>query len=157
MIMALRRELVERLATLSADQFGLSFMLARVTPGTNILAFCAATGYQMRRWPGALLAVLAVAIPSSVIAVVVSSAYQRWIENPLGSAVIGATLAAAVGLMLAGAWQLIRPHLRRVAVLRTTTLLAVSLLLASWAGWSPLQVIGAAAVGGALWRERDPQ
>lgn len=152
-MMALEKDLVENRKVLTMEQFGLSYLLARVTPGTNILAFCAATGYQLRGWRGALLAVSAVAVPSAIVAVAVSGAYQAWIANPWGAAAINATLAAAVGLMFGGAWLMVKPHLRRGSLIRTLTLLAFSLLLAGWVGLSPLQLIGVAAVAGALWRE----
>lgn len=152
-IMALRKDLVENRRALSPGQFSLSYSLARATPGTNILAFCAGTGWQLRGWPGALLAVSAVAVPSSVIAVLVSGAYQAWIANPYGHAAIYGTLAAAVGLMFAAAWKLIQPHLAPRALLRTVVFVAGSFALTWWVGLSPLQVIGIAALAGACWPE----
>ena len=56
----LQRELVHRREWLTRDQYGLAQSLAKVTPGTAILAFCAATGWIVRRSAGALAAVLAV-------------------------------------------------------------------------------------------------
>ena len=153
MMMALRKDLVDIRGSLTPDQFGLSYLLARVTPGTNILAFCAATGYQLRHWPGALLAVAAVAVPSAVLAIFAAGAYQRWILNPYGAAAMGALLAAAIGLMLAGAWLLVKPHVKRELLLRTAVLLGLSLALTWWLHFSPLQVIGVAAAAGAFWRE----
>lgn len=152
-MMALRKDLVDNRRALSRDEFGLSYMVARVTPGTNILAFCAATGFQLRGWTGALLAVAAVAVPSAALAIVASGAYQTSIRNPLGAAAIGALLAAAIGLMFAGAWMLIRPEIRRDRLARTAALLTLSFVLTWWAQLSPLKVIAIAAAAGALWRE----
>jgi chromate transporter len=50
----LQRELVHRRGWLTFDQYGLAQSLARVTPGTAILAFCAATAWMLRRWAGAV-------------------------------------------------------------------------------------------------------
>jgi len=152
-IMALRKDLVDNRQALTHHQFGLSYMIARVTPGTNMLAFCAATGYQLQGWVGALLAVAAVAVPSSIVAVVASGAYQTWIQNPFGAAAIGALLAAAIGLMFAGSWLMIRLEVRRDRLVRTAALLTVSFVLTWWGQLSPLTVIAIAAVAGALWRE----
>ena len=154
-MIALRKELVDKRGVLLPGQFGLSYMLARVTPGTNILAFCAATGFQLRGWPGALLAVIAVAVPSSILAVAVTGAYQAWITSPFGAAAIEAMMAAAVGLMFAGAWVMVRPEVSRARIPRTACLLSLSFGLSWWAGFSPLETIGVAALAGALWR--DPQ
>ena len=40
----LGRELVDTRRWISAEKFDLAFALARVTPGTNLIAFCAAIG-----------------------------------------------------------------------------------------------------------------
>ena len=42
------REMVETRGWLKASEFDLAFALARVTPGTNLLAFCAAVGAVLR-------------------------------------------------------------------------------------------------------------
>ncbi len=46
-IAALQRELVEQRAWLSQEDYALAFSLARVTPGTNVIAFCTAVGAQI--------------------------------------------------------------------------------------------------------------
>ncbi len=56
---ALQRELVEENKWLSMEDYALAFSLARVTPGTNVIAFCAATGARIMGWRGALAATLA--------------------------------------------------------------------------------------------------
>src|SRR5581483_6974984 len=44
---ALRRELVERKEWLTDEDYATAFALARVTPGTNVVAFCAAAGAKI--------------------------------------------------------------------------------------------------------------
>ena len=41
---ALQVEFVDRKKWLSAEDYGLAFSLARITPGTNIIAFCTGAG-----------------------------------------------------------------------------------------------------------------
>src|SRR5207237_1262734 len=65
----LQRELVNRLGWLTLDQYGLAQSLAKITPGTGILAFCAATAWMLRRWTGALVAVVVASAPSAVFVV----------------------------------------------------------------------------------------
>src|SRR5579871_5626486 len=72
---ALQRELTERKNWITQEDFALAYSLARITPGTNILAFCAATASRILSFPGALLAVLAVTVPSAVLAVLISTGY----------------------------------------------------------------------------------
>ena len=48
---ALQRE-YDRRNWIDADQFSVAFGLARITPGTNMVAFCAATGWYLRGMAG---------------------------------------------------------------------------------------------------------
>jgi len=51
----------------AGEKYGLAYGLARVTPGTNVLAFSAAVAWFLRGWPGALAAVVAGTIPSTIL------------------------------------------------------------------------------------------
>ena len=52
---ALKRELVDDRHWISETDYALSFALARITPGTNIIAFCAGVGSGHARRSGAPL------------------------------------------------------------------------------------------------------
>ena len=67
----LGRELVDARRWISAEKFDLAFALARVTPGTNLIAFCAAIGALICGTAGAIAAVVAVTAPSSALAVLI--------------------------------------------------------------------------------------
>jgi len=73
-MIVLGRELVDRLKWLARKDFELAFALARVTPGTTIIAFCAAVGMMLRGWAGAFSAVIAVTGPSAALAVLLMKA-----------------------------------------------------------------------------------
>ena len=65
----LQRELVHTRGWLTMDQYGLAQSLAKITPGTGSLAFCAATAWMLRRWAGALAAVNArLPVPGVILA-----------------------------------------------------------------------------------------
>ena len=93
----LQRELVHRKGWLTLDQFGLAQSLARVTPGTGILAFSAATAWMLRRWAGAVSAVLAVSVPSAVLVVLLTWGFTSLSGSARALATLAAILAAAVG------------------------------------------------------------
>jgi chromate transporter len=151
---ALERELVERRAWLSAEQYGLAYGLARLTPGTNVLAFCAGVAWRLRGWWGALAAVLLVTVPCSLLTVWLTHAYEALKANPLASGAISGMLAAAVGMMAAAAWHLIRPHARGRQMVRTLLLPAGAAVLSlAWA-LPPIQVLALAALAGYFWRGR---
>jgi chromate transporter len=160
---ALQREFVDRYGWLSSEEYGLSFALARVTPGTNIVAFCAATGWQILGWAGVAVGVLAPTFPSAVIAVLFTAGYEAWRANPAALAALNGTTAGVAGMMLATVYRLVLPHtdgLRGPGFVRTLR----ALLIAGGAfgllwklHWSPLQIVSAAAVVGLLWPDSDDE
>jgi chromate transporter len=147
----LQRELVHRRGWLTLDQYGLAQSLARVTPGTGILAFCAATAWMLGRWAGAVTAVLAVSLPSAVFVVLLTWGFTSLGGSARALAMLAAILAAAVGMMWAAAWLLVRPQLRPATWLRTAVLVAGAFALLSRWSISPIQVLAAAALIGFLW------
>ncbi len=91
---ALQRELVVSRGWLTPDRYGLIYSLARATPGTNLLAFCAGIGWQLARLRGALAAVLSASIPCAAAVVWFTYVYTLWRSNTLAMSAIGGTLAA---------------------------------------------------------------
>ena len=77
---ALERDIVDDLHWLSKDRFRALFGLARVTPGTNILALVTGIGWDFYRWPGALLGLACAAIPGAVLAALLAAGRGRWAE-----------------------------------------------------------------------------
>jgi chromate transporter len=147
---ALQSQLFER-NWVNREQYGLVYALARATPGTNILALCAGTGWQVLGGLGAVLAVVGSSFPSSVIAMLLTAGYVAWRNNPHAIAAIGGMLAAATGLMGVAAFGLLKPHFKHSRWLRATLIFSASLLLALRFGLTPIQVLGLAAFAGALW------
>jgi chromate transporter len=153
---ALYSELVTTRRWLAPEAYGLVYALARITPGTNLLAFCAGAAWEIAGWAGALLAVLAAAVPSAACVVLLTLGYKAWQHNAVAMAAIAGTLAAAVGLMATSAWQLLAPSLAardwRRAV-RALAMAGAALWLPLRFGMSPVAVLGLAAVAGFLWQE----
>ena len=77
-IAELERELIERRQWVSHDQSRLSYALSRITPGTNLLAYCTAVGWFLRGVSGAITTLLAASVPCSVLAVFVTALYEWW-------------------------------------------------------------------------------
>src|SRR5438105_3128615 len=69
----LHRALVEKRHWLTDDQFTLCFALGRITPGTNLLAFCTGSGWVLRGMPGAIISLLAASIPCSIFVIVLTA------------------------------------------------------------------------------------
>jgi chromate transporter len=150
---ALQREFVELHHWLSNEEYGLSFALARLTPGTNVMAFCAATGWQILGWAGAFAGALA------VMAVIITVGYETWRSNALALAAINGTVAGVAGMMLATVYLLVKPHtagFRGPGFQKTLRAIVISggAFLLLWKfKWSPLQIIAIVAVVGLLWQD----
>jgi chromate transporter len=155
---ALQREFVEREKWLEPEDYALAFSLARVTPGTNIVAFCAATGAQILGIRGALAGVFSETLPSAALAVLMTQGYESWRSNPVVMAGVAATIAAVVGMMWSAVWGLVAPHWGGVQRSIRTVAITGGAFLAFWKlGMSPLPIIGIAALVGVLWREPAKQ
>lgn len=148
---ALQCKLFE-LKWLDRDEYGLVFGLARATPGTNILAFCAGTGWLALGGLGAVLAVVGASLPSSVIVTLLTAGYVFWRQNAWAMAAIGGMLAAATGLMGVAAFGLLKPHLQKARWLRAAVIFSAALILTLRFNLTPIQVLALAALTGAFWR-----
>lgn len=146
---------MQRRGWLTRDQYGLAQSLSKITPGTGILAFCAATAWMLRRWSGAIVAVFAASLPAAAFVVLLTWAFTSLTDSRPAQLVLAAVLAAAVGMMWAAAWLLVRPQLTRAAWLRTAVLV-IGAFLALWR-WSvsPIQILVAAALIGLVWPAED--
>jgi chromate transporter len=146
----LQGQLIDR-GWITRMDFALAYSLARITPGTNVLAFCAATGARALGLAGAFAAVLAVTLPSAVLAVALTKGFEAWRAHPLAMAALGGTVAAVTGMMLASVWTLIRPYIGWRALLY-----AGGAFVAAWKFHiTPVPVIVFAALGGYIFAEKE--
>ncbi|MFX8895506.1 chromate transporter, partial [Acinetobacter baumannii] len=75
-VAVIHRELVTKRQWLNQNDFTLCFALARLTPGTNLLAFCAGIGLLLRNLAGAVVALLAASIPCSILVVIATAMFS---------------------------------------------------------------------------------
>jgi chromate transporter len=148
---ALHREMVERRHWITQEQFGICYSLARVTPGTNVLAFCAGTAAVVWGWAGSVIAVVGASAPSAILAVWLVHAYEVWSRNAVVNAAVAGMVSAVVGLMVASALQLYRGQSREAGMLRGLALALTGGILLKVLG--PLPALGIAALVGIAWRE----
>ena len=73
---ALRRDLVDT-GRLAGTAFDEAYTVARVTPGTNLLAMYTLLGERFAGWPGALLALGVGTLVPTIVAVTLGAAYVR--------------------------------------------------------------------------------
>ena len=88
------------------------FALGRLTPGTNLLAFCVGIGWILRRWAGAVVALLAASIPCTLFVVVITVLFAERQENPSHRRRSKGAIAAAVAVTVKTVWTIAHPHFR---------------------------------------------
>lgn len=152
-VAALQDQTVERHAWLDPARFRLAFALSRLTPGTNLLAFCTALGWQMRGITGGVVALVAASLPCSIIAVICTIFLAASEGHPLAERAVAGASASATGIIAASCWHLVRPHWEPGARIR-----ALVMVMGAWAlhasGVPPVRILVLAAILGAVWRER---
>lgn len=146
---ALERDLVEHNHWLSLAQFRTTYGLARLTPGTSILALATGLGWEMHRWPGALLALACATIPGSILAALLAAAYQQLLHNDVAQRFLAGTAAAVCGLIAASIWRMVSPYVQGSLIWSTCIIFAFVLVLAIL-GISPFPVFIALGVVGYL-------
>jgi len=153
---ALQRELIDRKNWITEYDYGVAYALARITPGTNALAFCAAAGARILGWRGAVAAVLAVTVPSAILAVLFTLGYESWRTNAIAMAVIAGAVAAVAGMMWASVWLLVRPHVGGWWRTLRVAFFFGGAFLAAWKfGVKPVPIIAIAVLAGSLWKEPE--
>lgn len=142
---ALERDLLER-QWLDRDTFRTLYGLARLTPGTVLLALVTGIGWKLFRWPGAVLALVIASLPGSVMAALLTQLQSLGERSPTGRAFLAGSAAAVCGLLAASIWRVIQPYLDPLR--RASSLLVIALaLLAALLDASPFLVI---VIAGAL-------
>jgi chromate transporter len=152
---ALQREVVERKGWLRMEDHGLAFGLARVTPGTNILAYCAATGWMLARFPGAFLVVAAICVPTAILAAWLVAAYDAWGSIAAVSAAVSGVVAAAAGMMTAAGVSIIRSRATGAWRWPGLLLVAGAVALTRTGALSPFLVLVASGIAGFLIGDRE--
>src|SRR5262249_49143743 len=120
----------------------------------NLLAFCTAAGWMTRGVSGAIVALLASALPCSLIALVFTHFFTIAQSSSVFVAALRGALAAAVAAMINTAWVFAGAHVRG-NVAKAAIYVGASFLLVSAVGVAPFKVLLAAAAVGLLWPARE--
>lgn len=147
--MELLRRSFEARGWVDAQTHGLFVAVSRLTPGTNILAYCAAAGWRLQRWRGAAAAVAAASVPGALIVFGLAATLVRLDRYPAIQIALSLGMLVAGLLVLSSAFHLVRPYARAgrwpfVAIIAT---LAGGLYLV---GWTPVRILLVSAVAGSL-------
>ena len=155
-IAVLKEQVVEKRSWLREPEFELNYALSRLTPGTNLLAFCTAAGWTRRRWLGAFVALLASSLPCSLLVVLVTLFYGELQGSTWFQAALTGALAAAVAIMGATAWVFAEPHVK-AAPWKAAIVVPGTVGLALGLELTPVKILLLAALVGVLWPVSKPK
>ena len=149
MIPLIQHEVIHKRKWLSEGEFSDLLTLAQAAPGPISLNTAVFVGYKQRKYLGSLAAILGVVIPSFVIILLVAIFFHtmrdnRWVDaafRGMRPAVVALIVAPIVGLTKGLHWTLI-------------AVAAATALVVWYFGFSPVWLLIAGAVGGALWVAR---
>jgi chromate transporter len=138
---------------LTVADFNRCFAAARLTPGTNLLAFYTAVGHHVARWRGAIAALAIGTVVPAAMAVALTMLYLRFAAQPAVDRLMAGAQAGAVAVIIWTALRLLvataaeRPW-RGAAV-------AAGAALAMWSALLPpvIVLLLAAAAGSIVLRE----
>jgi chromate transporter len=137
---------------LSPEKYGTIYALARITPGTNVLAVCAGVAWELLGWPGAIVSVVIANVPAAIVVMLLTQGFDSVRSNRLAMAAVSGMLAAAIGLIAIASWELLQPFFTRRTWLPTVVIAGISFLLLAVLEWPPIAILGLAAVVGLIWR-----
>ena len=153
-------ELLRRtfIASGSLDDSGNAALVAvsRLTPGTNILAYCVALGWSIHRGAGAGAALLAASVPASIVICVLIAALAQVPHYPLVRALLAVGVLVATLLVFSSAWSLLRPFARRSVLARASIVAVVAAAMLA-ADITPVRILLlSAALGAAIGGSAPP-
>lgn len=98
----MQRQVVNVHGWMSATEFAALFALAQAAPGPNLM-ICALIGWNVAGLPGALLAMVGICGPSSILIAVTASVWHRFREARWRKLVQAGIVPVTVGLIAATA------------------------------------------------------
>jgi chromate transporter len=134
---------------MSQREFADLFAISRAAPGPGVL-LTTLIGWKAAGWQGALVASLAFFLPSSILVYGLAHVWGRWRGSAWHHAVELGFAPLAVGLILAGAYAILRTA--DAGVMATGIALAVAAGRLRWPNLHPLWLLAMGAVAFAVLR-----
>lgn len=104
----LQRELVERRGWLQARDIKDALAFTKPLPGSTVVQVVAFLGWRLAGWPGAVVAAVAFLSPATVLMTIAAAATLALPDTPSTRGALAGVQAAAVGLLAAAFWRLVR-------------------------------------------------
>lgn len=146
MIPIIEREVIDRRGWVARADFLDLLTLAQSAPGPISLNTAVFVGYKLRGIGGALAALAGIVLPSFVIILLIALFFNEIRHNAWVDAAFRGMRPAVVALIVAPVLSLSR------GMHRAMYIVIVAAAVAIWAaGWSPMLILAAGAVGGIVY------
>lgn len=123
---------------LTEAEFAKAWALVQISPGINLLKLTGVIGFQLRGWPGLIVALAGLLLPSAAITVLMTAGFTALRDLPAMQAAMRGIAPATVGLSLSLAVQMAQSPLARA---RREGRFSVALHLALMGGAALLFVV----------------
>jgi len=143
----LQNDLVDRYGLLTTPQLIEAIVIGEMTPGP-LFTVSTAIGYVLGGFPGAVVATLAIFVPSFFFAMLLGRIMSAVKRSTIASNVLKGLTAAVLGVMLAVASQI---ALRVVVDVPTAVLASAALATLIWTRVSAITLVPIAGLLGYLW------
>ena len=149
-------ETCRRRGWLSEEEFTRAWALVKISQGINLIKMTLLIGYKLRGWPGLLVALAGLLLPSAVVTVLMTAGLAAVREQPVVAAAMRGVVPATIGLSIALGLQMDWPLLRaarkegRASIIAHLLIILAALLLLVIAHASPLLALGLGGAAGVL-------
>jgi len=145
MVPLLKAEVIERRNWIGTEDFMDALAIGNALPGPIITKMSAAIGYRKAGWPGALVAIAGIILPSALALLVLMGFVSLVKDNPLVTSMLRGLRPVVVAMLAYAAWDMAPNALKN----RTTWVICgVSLALMVFSPIHPALIIVAGAVAG---------
>jgi chromate transporter len=120
-----RRGIVEKYRWMTAEEFNETYALCHFLPGPNIVNLSMVFGARFRGIPGGIAAFAGLLGPPVVVVTILGALYARFGEIDALRRILAGVSSAAVGLLIATAFRMMMPLVKRRDLVGLVLLVAV--------------------------------
>jgi len=120
-----RRGIVEKYKWMTADEFNETYALCHFLPGPNVVNLSMVFGSRFRGIPGGIAAFAGLLGPPVVVVTILGALYAHFGEIDALRRILAGVSSAAVGLLIATAFRMMMPLVKRRDIVGLVLLVAV--------------------------------
>ena len=152
MLPILQREVVEKRGWCTDQELADYYAIGQCTPGVLAVNLSTFIGARQKGIPGGIAAVLGVVSPSLIIITLIAALLKNFAHIPAVIHAFNGIRAAVTALVASSVVKLAKAALVRPAAV---VIYLTVLILAAWAGWSPVILVILAGLAGLICRAME--